>query len=528
MEDVELELWSGPLGDPMSTPLNENTFNRLAKALMMRHRIPHEEAVNRLSELRLRVICDEESLHRVAYQAALLTAVNTGVRSFLGGVSVSMPAEVPVLLPWPGATSLNAIVQELGGDLAEAAGDFDATVVLGEYSSRNAAAIRVLCDGWRGGIQPADVDAAGFEPGEDFALGGVLAGSLAVEQAFLNACGISSYPLDRPMGLSLWRPDKDWLAPEAAGPRLQYLPRRLWLIGLGHLGQAYLWSLGLLPYPNPGDAGFMLQDFDRVAQCNWTAGLICSDRDTEEYKTRVAARWLERRGFKTTITERPYDKNMIRTGDEPFVALCGVDVPAARRLLEDAGFDLVVECGVGSSLTDFDWLKIHTFPGASKKALDIWPATRDALQLRDPSPAILESLEEQEDCGILASTLENTSVSASFVGAAAGAIVVGEILRALHQGPRYELIYAHLRSLENRRCVLYTNRYRAEVAKAGFIAVGEQVHGHVPVQKEPSPVTAISQESASLIAFMRGPKSVTSDSVTSASSTGSVDVPTRP
>ena len=29
---------------------------------------------------------------------------------------------------------------------------------------------------------------------------------------------------------------------------------RLWLIGLGHLGQAYLWALGLLPYLEPASA----------------------------------------------------------------------------------------------------------------------------------------------------------------------------------------------------------------------------------------------------------------------------------
>ena len=30
-----------------------------------------------------------------------------------------------------------------------------------------------------------------------------------------------------------------------------FLPSRLWLIGLGHLGQTYMWGLGLLPYSNP-------------------------------------------------------------------------------------------------------------------------------------------------------------------------------------------------------------------------------------------------------------------------------------
>ena len=40
------------------------------------------------------------------------------------------------------------------------------------------------------------------------------------------------------VGLSLWRPGRevDWLQPDESEPALTYLPSRLWLIGLGHLG----------------------------------------------------------------------------------------------------------------------------------------------------------------------------------------------------------------------------------------------------------------------------------------------------
>lgn len=456
----------------MNTPLNESSFNRLAKAVMERHQISYEKALNLLNTTRLRILCDPESLRLPAYQAALLTAVNAGRRSFLGGVFVTLPPEVPVLLPWPNALSLNAVVRQLGANCEAAADDCSGTVMIGRDCPSNTGAIRVLCDGWRGGVQPADVDTAAFVNGEDGALGGVLGASLAIEHAFLNASGLAGHPLDRPMGLSLWRPDLDWLDPQAMGPQLGYLPKHLWLIGLGHLGQAYLWSLGLLRYPDPGEARFMLQDFDRVAPSNWTAGLICGGGDAGEYKTRTAARWLEARGFRTTITERPYDERTICTGEEPFVALCGVDAIPARRLLENAGFDLVVECGVGSTLEDFDRLKIHTFPGAAKKAMDCWPVANDTVQVREPSQLLLDAVKGQQDCGILASTLENKSISASFVGAAAGAMVVGEVLRALHGGSRLEMCHAHLRSLQNRRCVSHVNRYKAEMARAGFVAVG--------------------------------------------------------
>ena len=113
----------------MNEPLDENNFVRLAKALMEKHRIPYEQALGRLAALRLHIVCDPESLRLAAYQAALLTAVNCGGRSFLGGVHVSLPDGVPIHLPWPNETSLGKAVLELGGRLEDAGGGFDAIIV---------------------------------------------------------------------------------------------------------------------------------------------------------------------------------------------------------------------------------------------------------------------------------------------------------------------------------------------------------------------------------------------------------------
>jgi hypothetical protein len=122
-------------------------------------------------------------------------------------------------------------------------------------------------------------------------------------------------------------------------------------------------------------------------------------------------------------------------------------------------------------MADFDRLKLHTFPGASRKPADIWPAAQDAVQFREPSPLIVQALKGQEDCGVLASTLENMAISASFVGAAAGAIVVGEVLRALHGGCRCELLHLQLRALQNRRLALHADKYRSAMAQTGFVSV---------------------------------------------------------
>ena len=46
-----------------------------------------------------------------------------------------------------------------------------------------------------------------------------------------------------------------YFRPTAGEPELRLLPSRLWLIGLGHLGQAYLGALGLLPYADAAKVG---------------------------------------------------------------------------------------------------------------------------------------------------------------------------------------------------------------------------------------------------------------------------------
>lgn len=52
--------------------------------------------------LRLGIICSEEISESVPYQAALLTAVNSGI-CFMGGIMVKLPEEAKCLLPyWKG------------------------------------------------------------------------------------------------------------------------------------------------------------------------------------------------------------------------------------------------------------------------------------------------------------------------------------------------------------------------------------------------------------------------------------------
>jgi len=87
----------------------------------------------------------------------------------------------------------------------------------------------------------------------------------------------------------------------------------LWIIGLGHLGQAYLWTLGLLPYAQPEDVQLVLQDFDTLVDANDSTSLLTTRTLLGEKKTRAMARWCEGRGFQTALQERHFRGNF-RTG----------------------------------------------------------------------------------------------------------------------------------------------------------------------------------------------------------------------
>ncbi len=270
-----------------------------------------------------------------------------------------------------GSASFNEVVEELGAVApAEEKSATTRTIVFGDEKN-SGEGLRVACDGWRGGVFPADATMT-FKAGCDFALGGVFAGAFAVARSFLSASKISNRDIVEPTGLSLWRPrfflafcGRHWsrfgkLAHETLAP---------WTRAPC---QAFAWTLSLLPFSKEHPAILYLQDFDLLEKGNWSAGLLCEESELDKLKTRICARWLEARGFKTRLVERPFDHNIHRGDDEPRVALCGFDNPESRQILEDAGFELIVDASLGASLERFDRIVLRTFPEASAKARDIY------------------------------------------------------------------------------------------------------------------------------------------------------------
>jgi hypothetical protein len=226
----------------------------------------------------------------------------------------------------------------------------------------------------------------------------------------------------------------------------------LWLIGLGHLGQAYLWGLGLLPFPAPSGLQLVLQDTDVVTPSTESTSVLTDSTLIGKMKTRAMSDWAERRGFKTKIHERLFNSSFRRQEAEPAIALCGIDNAIGRSALDKVGFDFIVEAGLGHGFRDFQTVRLHTLPGP-RPAADIWPGRQGGNDDVASREAYLHLMKEGvlDQCGV--TLLAGKAVGAPFVGAAAAALVLSEVLRVLHGGPAYQLVDLDLKCIEHRNAV---------------------------------------------------------------------------
>jgi hypothetical protein len=89
---------------------------------------------------------------------------------------------------------------------------------------------------------------------------------------------------------------------------------------------------------------------------------------------------------------------------------------------------------------------LHTFP-AFRATREVWPQTGPS----DPDitmPAYRAMLERSGDrCGTV--RLAGRSIGAPFVGSAAAALAVGELMRLCTGGKSYEVVSCHLRNLRD-------------------------------------------------------------------------------
>ena len=440
--------------------ISPDTLSRVVKmAIDIGEVASVEEGYALFARYRLGVHVDADAGRSVAHQAALLTIINTGRRALLGGVLIAGQLDVPLLVDFPGGhPTLAMAARALGATLVDILpADIPALILGGSPKYLSSVALRVTFGGWKGGVIPADEDRALGEE-SDAILPAIIAGALGVSEIFQNLRG-NPMAAQRSVGISLWHPEiLDWEnAPP--GPIDFVAPSRLWLIGLGHLGQAYLWVLGLLPYCRPGEVELTLQDFDNLTPANDSTSVLTTLDQVGEPKTRVMANWAEARGFRTRLVERRFSGDVSLQEDDPRVALCGVDNLAARAALEDAGFDLVVEAGLGAGPVEYLAMRLHIFP-SSMSARKRWASPgADAISPAGHAPAYAQLAEEGlDDCGLV--QLASRTVGAPFVGVVAAAMVISEVIRRLNGAVGCEVVDLTLRDIRLRQVVPATQGLR--------------------------------------------------------------------
>lgn len=398
-------------------------------------------------------------------EALLLTALNVASRAFVGGVRVTAVGDPTFSAPWSLGGTLTTVVDRYGCVASDALLGEYPTLVIGavKQTPPGSVILRPTWHGWSAGVVCDVSDSLPEE--QEFPTSGVLAAAVAVSEAFQHVRG-DVMAGHRDIGLSLWDLAARWREADP-GPKRFYLPEALWLAGLGHLGQAYAWNLGLLPYGERSALTLWLQDVDRLSAANAATALLAEAADvpsqgaTGERKTRLVAQRLEAIGVNTVLVERLFDENTRRQAGEAITLLAGFDSPEPRRLLDERGFSRVVDAGLGGGVRSYLEMAIHAFP-SQLQAAEIF-ANGEGARGEARSAAAYEDLLEQlvadgmtpdeAQCGIV-DQVAGRSIASAFVGVAAGAIVTAEVLRDLYGAPRSAFIDLSLRDIDGRQVLV--------------------------------------------------------------------------
>ncbi|BDI34119.1 hypothetical protein CCAX7_61700 [Capsulimonas corticalis] len=425
---------------------NRENLNRAAKILIdLQLAQSVDAAYAMLGRYAFTIVVGKDAVRTESGQVCLLTMANAGARACAGGVRiVGVDGDERLVTGLGSGQTLGQAIQRLGGQIAGEAFSNAPLVLLGDCTSQGAdvPAIRVTYGGWSGGVLPAE---DGFRLPEDsmFPLAAVLAGALAVSECFAYLLGRDRWAGRRSLGLSLAMPGTDWRHGEGLEP--YYLPSGLWLLGLGHLGQAYAWTLAALPYPD-SKALVCLQDDDHVTLSTPSTSVLTYHRHIGHLKTRVVSRWLEARGFATRLVERRFDGRLLLADADPRILLAGVDNLSTRRLLESPGFALSIDAGLGSTAADYDEFFVQTFTNRGKAAV-AFPDARRTLTSEekvDRNRAAYEAL-GLDRCGIVLAA--DAAAGVPFVGLTVSCLVIAEAIRAIAGGNLIDTTVGSLRSI---------------------------------------------------------------------------------
>ena len=430
--------------------------SRIRAALVNSGKFDFEEAEEKLANMRVHVQLCVSVGGTTAGQAAFLTAVLTASRCF-AEVTVSGELEGPLLLRFPDSgTTLREAALAFGA-VEISARPQSRTIILGpDAAVASKPTIRAFWNGWSAGVGPDQGEIARGR--NDVPLAGIAAAAMAVSQAFLAEQG-DTRMARKTQGFSLWSPDlsEGWL--EAAGPQFSevYLPDALWLVGLGNLGQSFLWNISWLPYADRSKVKLFVQDDDLVGEENWGTSVLVRRGRYGILKTRVAEEWADALGFTVRRLDRRLDKDLKRHGSEPAIALAGLDRMPPRRLLGEPGFEYVVDAGLGAGAQDYQRFRINLFDLRRSPAdhfLDVEDVPTKQVDTNMALPAYQAHQRQSgsTDCGT--AELAGIPVAVPFVSALTCALAITQAVRLASNLAPYISITGEIADIRTLRATL--------------------------------------------------------------------------
>ncbi|HTD24066.1 MAG TPA: hypothetical protein VK738_15520 [Terriglobales bacterium] len=201
----------------------------------------------------------------------------------------------------------------------------------------------------------------------------------------------------------------------------------LTLIGLGQLGQAYLSLLYFLHRDLEKPALFLI-DKDQFEPPNrYTQILLSGDDWRDKRKAEYIKAWAKSAGFPCEANTVTINWGWRIPVDAPGIALLGLDSLDVRRMCASAGFDWLIEAGVGTSLAKprVTW---HSFPPdatVARRLFDVPERTEEAVENARYVVALKKS---PGNCGWV--SFKNIKATAPSLGLVAAAYAFSELLLA--------------------------------------------------------------------------------------------------
>jgi hypothetical protein len=168
-----------------------------------------------------------------------------------------------------------------------------------------------------------------------------------------------------------------------------------------------------------------------IGEENEATSLLVLPGKTGEKKARLASRWLEACGWKTTLIERRHHGDIRVTKDDPPYLLCGLDRVQPRLVMARQGFEFMIDAGLGHGPNDFEGIQLCTI-AKGQTANGLWnegaeTKPEEASDKLLGKEAYADLAKQIGRCGIVSFAEASTAVP--FVGAAAGALVIAQVIR---------------------------------------------------------------------------------------------------